>query len=355
MSIHLLQQPPESWRESIEKLMGAWNAGRFPQAVLLDGPAGIGKKRLAMELAAFLTCEDEAHRPCTKCFSCKTAFDPGAADRWILPLAIEAKDRDNEDKVAEAQSELLRQLVENPYSLRVIPATAFISVHQVRHLWQRISFKATGTRAFIIAEADCLNDNAANALLKTLEEVPPNTYFILTTAHRNNLLQTIQSRTMPLRLPPLSPDEVAQVLAVKGFDVPSPDLLGMSMGSVGKAMQSLEMNLPEAQQRAVEFLQFVAAKKWSRLFRSMDAWFAKELEAALFFLEVLAMLVEDLLRRDSGAPVRFPSCLDQGLKAFRSDTTARILVAISQTVRRLEDRKGTVSVALQALALQFGE
>jgi DNA polymerase-3 subunit delta' len=127
------------------------------------------------------------------------------------------------------------------------------------------------------------------------------------------------------------------------------------MGSVGKAMQSQEMNLAEAQSRAVEFLQLIMEKKWSKLFRAMDAWFSKELESALFFLDVLAMLVEDLLRKESGAPVRFPSCHNQGLVAFRSDTTSRILVAISQTVRRLEDRKGTVSVALQALALQFGE
>lgn len=127
------------------------------------------------------------------------------------------------------------------------------------------------------------------------------------------------------------------------------------MGSVGKAMQCLEMDLPLSQERAAEFLNHCTSKQWSPLFRAMDTWFAKDLEASLFFLEVLAMLVQDRLRVFAGAPSRLPSSHATGPQHISPDTCSRILESISQATRRLEERKGTVSVALQSLALQCGE
>jgi len=353
--MNLLLQPPASWQDSIQKLMSAWQAGRFPQAVLLDGPAGIGKKKLAMDLAQFLACENETKRPCGECFSCKTINDPGASDHWLLPLAIESKDRTVPEKVNEATTECLQKIVKNPYRLGIIPPTAYIAVPQVRHLWERISLKASGTRVYLIVEADCMNDASANALLKTLEEVPPQTYFILTTAVRHNLLQTIQSRCMPLRLPPLSPAEIAQALQNEGFTAPSADLLGMSMGSVGKALQCEDFDLQAFIDRTVEFLQKVEKRQWSQLFRLLDTWFSKELDPVLFFLEVLGVVVDDLQRAKAGASVRLPSCLERGLSSYGAERCTRMLVVISQAARRLEDRKGTVPMVLQTMALQMGD
>lgn len=355
MGTNLLQKPPESWRYAIQKLMAAWDAGRFPQAVLLDGPAGIGKKQLAMDLMAFLTCEDKANRPCGRCFACKLAYDTGAVDQWLVPLQLDAEERKRPEKANEATAECLKKLHSNPYDLGIFTASAYIAVPQVRALWTRINYKVDGVRVYIIAEADAMNDNAANALLKTLEEVPPQTYFILTTANRHKLLQTIQSRSLPLRLPALTSAEIAQVLKDRGLGVPADDLLGMSMGSVGKAMQCLEMDLSLTQQRAIEFLQSVASKQWSKLFRAMDSWFAKDMDAALFFLEVLSILLADMLRATSGTKLRFPSLAGACGDLFTTESTDRFLALISLAVHRIEERKGSIPVILQTLALQFGE
>lgn len=355
MAVNLLRNPPESWRMSIRQLMSAWDAGRFPQAVLLDGPAGIGKKQLAMDLMAFLSCEDSANRACGHCFSCKMAYDVGASDQWLLPLALDGEDRKKPDKVREATTESLRRFQQNPFHLGIFEPTAFISVPQVRMLWDRTSLKASGVRVFVIAEADTMNVNAANALLKTLEEVPPQTYFILTTSQRHSLLQTIQSRSLPLRLPGLAPNEIAEVLQAQGHASPGPDLLGLSMGSVGKVLQCLEMDLVTTQKRAVEFLELLAERQWSRLFRAMDSWLGKDMSQALFFLEVLSVLVEDLSRAQSGAPVRFPSCFPTSLASMTGDVVARHVLLLSQTTNRIVDRKGSVSVCLQTMALQMGE
>ena len=355
-AMNLFTNPPASWREAIGKLNAAWKAGRFPQAVLLDGPAGLGKKKLAMDLAAFLSCENGDARPCGHCFACKTAVDPGAADQWLLPLVMENRERKIHDKVAEATSELLNDIIPAPFALDTLSPTALIGVEEVRHLRARLGLKASGVRVYIIAEADTMNDNAANALLKTLEEVPPQTYFILTTSRGNSMLQTIMSRCMPLRLPPLKSDEIAAMLVQLGHPSPSPDMLGMAMGSVGKALQSIECNLPEAQARAVEFLGHCLDRQWSNAFAGVASWFEKDVDAALFFLDVLAIVVEDMLRRESGAPVRFPALVttDQDFH-LGSEAVSRILAHVSNTVRRLEDRKGSVPVAMQTLALQIGE
>ena len=354
MSLNLLQNPPASWKEPIQQLMTAWNSGRFPQAILLDGPAGIGKKQLAMELMAFLSCEDASQRPCGHCFACKLAFDPGAVDQWLVPLLLDSEDRKKADKIKEATAESLKAFHENPFQIGIFDPAAFIGVQQVRLLWDRISLKSAGTRVFIIPEADTMNVNAANALLKTLEEVPPQTYFILTTSLRHSLLQTIQSRSLPLRLPGLFPAEISDVLVRMGKSNPNPDLLGLAMGSVGKVLQCIDMDLSLMQQRAILFLQLLGARQWSKLFREMDTWFGKDMAQALFFLEVLSVLLDDILRFQAGASVRFPSCFPLDV-TIGKETIARSQSLISQSANRIQDRKGSLGVCLQTLALQMGE
>ncbi|HSQ42131.1 MAG TPA: hypothetical protein VLM37_07630 [Fibrobacteraceae bacterium] len=350
--MNLFLNPPSSWSSPIRQLHAAWEGGRFPQAILLDGPAGIGKKKLAMDLCAFLTCTSAEGRPCGHCFSCKLAYDPGASDHWLLPLVLEAQNRENVDKVNEATSALLSQVVKNPYHTGLIPAAATISVHQVRHLWDRISYAASGERVFIIAEADCMNDNAANALLKTLEEVPPHTYFILTCSGRQRLLQTIQSRCMPLRLPPLAAQEMFTILHERGMEEPDADLLGLSMGSVGRAMQCLERDFPTVRQQALDFLNLCFSRNWSRLFRAMDLWFGKDLDTAIFFLDVLAALLNDLSRKAGNVPPRLPSCAAQLNLPQDPSMPLRWLSQLEDARHRLEERRGSISVVLQTFALR---
>jgi DNA polymerase-3 subunit delta' len=345
--------PPGSWNESIQQLKLAWQAGRFPQALLLTGPTGIGKKQLAMDLVAFLTCSNADKRPCGTCFNCKMAYEPGASDHWLVPLIIDSDDRKKKEKVDEATSEVLNTVIPNPYHSGLIPSTASIYVDQVRFMEDRLSLKSTGVRAFIILEADAMNENAANALLKRLEEAPPQTYFILTCSSRHRLMQTIQSRCMPMQLPPLTAGEISTILAACGHQSVGADLLGMSMGSVGKAMQCIEMDLDTTILRAEEFLSFVAGKQWSPLFFSMDEWFSKETDPAVYFLEVLAVLLEDGLRKSSGVDLRLPTRNGGGGAHYSPDQVSRYVGVISEAQNRIIDRRGSVSMILQTMALQF--
>ena len=92
-----LNGPVSQERQRI-RVMAALRENRFPQAILIDGPAGIGKKALAMEIAKALQCTDGNERPCGHCFGCKMATDPGVTDNWLFPMEskeVQARNADN--------------------------------------------------------------------------------------------------------------------------------------------------------------------------------------------------------------------------------------------------------------------
>lgn len=347
---------PLSQAKARERLVHAWSSHRFPQAVLLEGPAGIGKKKLAMDLAALLSCTDEETRPCGRCFGCRMARDPGASDRWLVPL--ETEDRESPDKINAATTSLVEKFVANPYHTGLIGSTALISVDAVRLLSARFGMKSQGVRTVIIPEAECMNEAAANAMLKTLEEVPPDTYFLLTCSARGSLLKTIQSRCLPLQLPVLSDPEIASLLPTYQYAQASTDCIGYSMGSAGKAMEALDSQLLETSMRAVRYAEEAFRRRFSDLFFSIDDWNYKVPSEALFFLELLGFFFSDLQRLRSGMPPRCPEMAEGRDSDFWEQVPAYQLEAafkyIQEYTRRLQERKQSVPMVLQNLALQMG-
>ena len=148
--------------------------GRLPHALLLRGPEGIGKQKLAQELAESLLCEhtDEEGRVCGQCKSCG----------WLR---------------AGTHPDLLY--------LQPKEAGKAIKVDQVRELGSNLSMTSHGGRykVAIIVPADAMNVHAANSLLKTLEEPPQATLLVLVTSLAGHLPQTIRSRCqqVPIGLP----------------------------------------------------------------------------------------------------------------------------------------------------------
>jgi len=207
-----LNGPVSQERQRI-RLMSALRENRFPQAILIDGPVGIGKKALAIELAKALQCSDPNVRPCGHCFGCKMAADVGVTDSWVVPMeAKEAGARNASDvsagstakTVQDFKQAYIEEIFKNPYRIDIFSAAAGISVELIRTMTNSFVLKGDRVRVVIVAEADRMNESAANAFLKTLEEVPPDTYFILTTSSREKMLQTIRSRCLALHLLPLS-------------------------------------------------------------------------------------------------------------------------------------------------------
>ncbi|MBL7069914.1 MAG: DNA polymerase III subunit delta' [Candidatus Omnitrophica bacterium] len=159
---------------------------RIPSAFLFLGPEGIGKGLVARALAGALNCTEETSRPCGRCPSCLKIERNQHPDFFILGAS---DDKNNGD-------------------------TPAIKIEQIRQLQNRISLKAYEAKfkAVIIENAHNLTAESSNALLKVLEEPPPDTVFMIISSKPALLFKTIISRCQILRFSALPPAELEIIL-----------------------------------------------------------------------------------------------------------------------------------------------
>lgn len=354
------------------RLMAALRENRFPQSILIDGPVGIGKKALAMEIAQALQCTNASVRPCGKCFGCKMAADSGVTDNWVVPMeAKEASARNASDVSAGSTAKTIQdfkqvyieEITKNPYRVDIFSAGAVISVELIRTMTASFAMKGDRVRVVIIAEADRMNDSAANAFLKTLEEVPPNTYFILTTSSREKLLQTIRSRCLALHLPPLTDDEVRKEAARVGgedFDESTltDDVIGLAVGSPGMALYYAE-HAKDWCSLAVDFVEKSLSQDYTDLFFELEDSGLEDPAVVNRFLEVLSFLISDLLRLQSGAPLRIPEATVRvNLERYPQVGASALelaLVSVQETMSRIASRRMAAVICLQNLSMKLFE
>jgi DNA polymerase-3 subunit delta' len=204
---------------AIATLTQGLRSGKLHHAYRFEGPPGVGKGLAAMGLAQALLCDKPTPLACGACSACQRSTSVRADDSQ-LP----------------AHSDLL--VVERGLYKGVLGASeaSGISIEQVRRIvLSRIGFPPHEGRALVcvVRAADELTTSAANALLKTLEEPPPSTYFILVTSRPSRLLDTIRSRTLPVRFGALAEDVVARLLEARGLD---PKLAPLAQGSMERAL-----------------------------------------------------------------------------------------------------------------------
>ncbi len=180
----------------------AYRAGKLPHALLVSGPLGVGKATLAFHLAYHLL-SNPLH---DKAPAVLTRPDPGSS--LFRQIAIGAHP---------SVLHLTRPANEKTKGFKTV-----ITVEEVRRVSRFLSLTSHdgGYRVVIIDPADDMNTNAANALLKNLEEPPARTIFVLVTHSPGALLPTIRSRCQMLRLAPLGSAELMSALA--GFDIQLP-------------------------------------------------------------------------------------------------------------------------------------
>ena len=223
--------PPLYAHEGIRhRLVGAIASGRLPQALLFEGPTGVGKQRLALWLTQALMCEAGLGEGCGKCQHCKLVLNLSHPDvHWFVPLELSKKGGDA-DKQVELVEEALGEEMAARRQQPLYQAPSGLASHgiaAVRLLLRRLVLTpAMGRRkVFVIGDAERLvpqtgAEAAANALLKALEEPPADTVLILTTAAPDALLPTILSRVVRVRVARLADSIVAafaqQELGVTG-------------------------------------------------------------------------------------------------------------------------------------------
>ncbi len=182
--------------------------GRLGHAYLFVGPAGVGKRLFAREVARALLCEKSAgvFEACDTCPACRQV-EAGTHPDLILASRPEDK-------------------LELP-------------IDTVREVSEKLALKPArgGQKIAVLDDADDFNDASANAFLKTLEEPPPLSLLILITTDAERQLATIISRCQIVRFAPLAPAIVTELLLEQGVERPKAERLArLSGGSVGQAL-----------------------------------------------------------------------------------------------------------------------
>ena len=217
-------------------LAGAVKRGSVPPTLLFAGPSGVGKSLVAQATAAAINClsplatvDGLAIDACGECRSC---------DRIARGVHVEVSRLEPDDMGA-------------------------IKIDVVRDVLERTAFRPFEgrRRVVIIDHAEALLDASQNALLKSLEEPPPSTMFILTTAVPAALLPTVRSRCMRLRFGRLTETEVAEVLT-RDSDVSAKEAkaaAALADGSVGQAMALASTDLALLRELALQLLRHAGA------------------------------------------------------------------------------------------------
>lgn len=271
-------------------LSGMIEQGRIPQTLLLSGPEGVGKATLARRFAARLLGYGEHKIEQDDLSLPDNAAIIAEREKWP------AEKRNSDPLLFGSHPDFLTFPPDGPLGQ--------LTIEQMRLLKERAQHRPLKGhwRVFLIDSIERANAQAANSLLKILEEPPPHLVLILTARNPYELLPTIRSRAVPVRLGRVSEQDMRAFIAARGLDQPE-RRLALAEGSPGRAA-SLDLEAYDQRRQAMLALLRAGAGldpfgAWLPHSESIAARRAEKLES---YLEVLYWLLEDLLRMVEGAP-----------------------------------------------------
>jgi DNA polymerase-3 subunit delta' len=280
----LVWQRVRGHEAQVEGFRRAVRRGRLAHAYLFTGPAGIGKRLFAVELAKALFCEGN------------TGDELEACDRCPACAQVEAGTHPDFYPAARPPDSL-----EFPIEL-------------MRELCQGFALKSARGRGkvVVIDGADDLNRESANCFLKTLEEPPPRSVLILVGSSPDRQLPTIVSRCQVIRFAPLPRQTVSELLQAQGVDDPAlrDRLARLSGGSVGGALALAEPQLQEFRRALIEGLTRVppdavgVAVQWQELAEEAGKEAALQRRRAQLALRLLVDFLDDALTVSLGGGPR---------------------------------------------------
>ena len=266
-------------QDALEQML---KSGRLAQTLLLDGPEGIGKATLARRLAARLLGD--------------------AAKIEDDDLSLEH----NRERIAEREKWASEKRAEDPLLFSTHPDFVTIcpegplrqiSIQQMRLLRERAQYKPLkgAWRVFLIDHIDRANLQAADSLLKTLEEPPDHLLLILTAENAYDLPATIRSRSVPFRLAPLNDEEMRAFARARHIEE-TDRRLGIAAGCPGLVVTT-ELEVHE-KRRAVMLAMLEAAAgtgEFGAWVKQSESFFASKTEKLDLYFKTLYGLLEDIL------------------------------------------------------------
>ncbi|MBS2032768.1 MAG: DNA polymerase III subunit delta' [Deltaproteobacteria bacterium] len=325
-----------------EILRGALERGQVHHAYLFGGPEGAGKELAALRFVQALNCEKAQGVACGTCGECKRIANHGHPDvNWVMP-----------------EQELIARKLAGRTDFSDAPSRD-IRVAQVRKLIERLALKALTARrkAAVLVRAERMNPQAQNALLKTLEEPPPETTLILVTSAPDALLPTIRSRCLRVPFVPLPLEQVAAEVALQR-KLPMSTATLCARLAQGSLSRALELDADRLAERA-ELFRDVASLKHddARPALALAERLSERPEAewALGMLELWLrdqLLLADGLDDASIANVDLRADLD---RAVANQQSSRLLTRLDAVHAAQENIKknGSPRLQLERLFLEY--
>jgi DNA polymerase-3 subunit delta' len=314
-----MQQPIIGHQQIVEQLLHSIESNRIAGAYLFVGPAGVGKETVALYFAKSINCLASEKGACGTCLPCHKIDDGNHPDVQIIR-----------------------------------PSGAWMKIDQIRELQKWIVYRPLeGLRkVYILTEVERMNLEAANCVLKTLEEPPAESVLILLTTNLDALLPTIRSRCQIINLHPLPTPELAAYL-VGQFNLEEAEAFSiatLSGGAVGNALTRLQRGEDSFQEEIPEIITvndpLAAFRIAEKLSRNPDE------------LDHLVIWYRDLLLLHQGAPVNLLAHIHHAepLKQLTSHYSRRQLQTAIKTIfetKNLLKRNVNATLALEVMVLKL--
>ncbi|MCZ6677898.1 MAG: DNA polymerase III subunit delta' [Candidatus Poribacteria bacterium] len=314
-----MQSPIVGHHQIIEQLHHAIASNRVAGAYLFAGGANVGKETVALHFAKSVNCLTSNEGACGTCLSCRKTDNGNHPDVQVIR-----------------------------------PSGAWTRINQIRELQRRIVYRPLeGVRkVYILTEAERMNLEAANCLLKTLEEPPAESVLILLTANLDALLPTIRSRCQIINFQPLPVPELAAHL-IQQFELEESHALSiatLSGGAVGKALTLLQENKAHFEN---EIPEIITTGDRLAAFR-----IAEKLSQNPEVLDHLVSWYRDLLLLHQGAPIDLLTHVYhiESLRRLTSRYSRLQLQSAIQTIfetKKLLTRNVNATLALEVMVLKL--
>lgn len=349
----------------MRRLRECVRSGRFPQALILAGPKGAGKYTLALMLAQSVNCLEPTETDglpdfCGRCTNCvRIAASANLEDR--VAEAISAR-----DEMRDADKRETRILIQTHPDVLIVPPDPpqlLIKLGQVRQVIHAAYYRppVEARRAFSIFTSSAFMKEAANSLLKVMEEPPERTSLVLLTDNPHELLPTIRSRTVIYRLGALPSAEIEALLAGRRPELKPGErslVARLAEGAVGRALNlDLEGYLSSRKDALLVLRTALKEPEYSELFRTTETYRggAEGQEKTLNLLRGLLSLLEDLLLIVAGTPGLIRNLdLRTELERMAQGVTVDWIAAKSRSVVQVEQgmrRNLLRSLSLDAMAV----
>jgi DNA polymerase-3 subunit delta' len=351
--------------QTVTHLRESIRAARFPHSLILSGPRGAGKYTLSLMLAQAFNCLNQPETDglpdfCGVCSNCVRIGEAANLEERVAE-AVEAR-----DDLRETDKRETRILIQTHPDVLIVPPDPpqlLIKMGQVRQVIHVAYYRppVEAKRTFTIFTSSAFMREAANSLLKVLEEPPEHTSLIVLTENPQELLPTIRSRCVIHRLSALPVAELEALLATRRRLLKPQDralAARLAEGAVGRALTiDLDAYLASRQDALVILRTALREPDYTQLFHATESYRAGAdgQEKSINLLRALGSLIEDLLLMVAGTPRLIRNIdleaelgrLAQGLTVDWIDGASRALAQVESGMRRNLLR----SLSLDAMAV----